>query len=672
MTRRKAKQKSKSTKKKASFSYQQGYWRSHWLPSLLLFGLAVGIYIQSLPYEFVLDDQMVISDNKFVKQGVAGIDEIFSTDAFSGYFDEQKNLVAGARYRPLSMAMFALEYEAFGLNPIGYHLINVILYGLLCIFMYRVALIYLPRYKSSHLLLGLAFLSSVLYVAHPVHTECVANIKGRDEILSMLGCVALLYMIARYLAGDVVQRVSLVDETHVAQKSSNKKEATTKRSKSDARGSILWIVGAGIIFFLSLFAKENALTFLAVVPLALYFFTKAKIRDYALVLGAMTAATVAYLVVRYSVIGYLLDSGIVINDVMNDPFLGMTAGQKSATIMYTLGEYLRLLTFPLRLTHDYYPYHVPIMEWSDLRSLLSLGLYIILGVVALYGLMRRRLYSFCIIYYIATLSIVSNVVFPIGTFMNERFLFMPSWGYCILFVYFFLRWLPSKIKNPMVKKVGIGIILLCALGYTVRSVTRVPIWKNPLTLNQAAIKVSKNSARANVFIGTALYKQALDEPDRAKKQQMIAQVDGYMDKALSILPQYLNANKMKAGAAAQQFQIDNDADAMLASFKQVAKRRPDVGYIHEYCDFLAKRGRHESKLVDFFLDVGYNILYKDPSTRNMQWSFTYLSYGLQISPNDERLLYAMYLWHRSTNRNDKANEYYRRAVAIDPTIAEKF
>jgi len=671
MTSHKKTQKKKSSKKKAPFSYKHGFWRAHWLPSLLLFGLAIGIYVQSLPYEFVLDDQMVISDNKFVKQGLAGVDEIFSTDAFSGYFDEQKNLVAGARYRPLSMAMFALEYEVFGLSPIGYHLINIILYGLLGIFIYRIALIYLPRYKSSHLLLDLAFLSSVLYVAHPVHTECVANIKGRDEILSMLGCVAVLYMIARYLAGNVGRSRKVAQGTSV-QKSESKTTVSKKSVEASPRGSILWIFGAGIVFFVTLFAKENALTFLAVAPLAMYFFTKAKVRDYALVLGAMTVATVAYLLVRLSVIGYLLDSGIVITDVMNDPFLGMTAGQKSATIMYTLGEYVRLLTFPLRLTHDYYPYHVPIMEWSDMGSLLSLGLYIVLGIIALYGLLRKRLYSFCLIYYIATLSIVSNVVFPIGTFMNERFLFMPSWGYCILFVYFFMFWLPGRIKSSVVKKIGLGIVLLCALGYTVRSVTRVPIWKNPLTLNQAAIKVSKNSARANVFIGTALYKQALDEPDRAKKQEMITQVSGYMDKALSILPQYLNANKMKAGAAAQQFQMDNDADAMLASFKDIAKRRPDVGYIHEYCDFLSKRGRHEAKLVDFFFDVGYEILYKEPSTRNMQWSFTYLSYGLQISPNDPSLLYAMYLWHKSTKRNDKANEYYRRAIAIDPTIAQKF
>ncbi len=627
-------------KKRVPFRMSSGFWKKQWLPALVLIVACLGIYIQSVGYEFVLDDQIVISDNNFTKSGISGIKKIFTTEGFTGYFGEQKNLVSGARYRPLSLAMFALEYEAFGLEPMGYHVINVLLYVLLCLMLFRVAHIYFPKWKSPHVLLGFAFLSSLLYAVHPVHTECVANVKGRDEILAMIGSVGVLYMVAKYL--------------------------TTKR--------VVWIALMKTIFLLALLAKENSLTFLAVVALMMYFFTDAKRKDYLMIVGGLLGATAGYLIIRYAVIGYFLSSGVEITDVMNNPFVEMNVGQKFATIFYTLGEYLRLLSFPLVLTHDYYPYHVPIMEWSDLGSILSLLAYIVLGGIGLYGLFKKKFYGFCIAYYIATLSIVSNLVFPIGTFMNERFLFMPSWGYCLLLVYLLVIWLPRRFPDgqDMMKKVGYGLIAAFAIFFLVRSAVRVPIWNTPLTLNQAAIKVSKNSARANVFIGTALYKDALAMDDRAEKERILRETAGYFQKAVDILPRYLNANKMKAGAAAQIFNIDNDADAMLAAFKDVASRRPDVGYIHEYCDYLYKRGRHVQKLTDFFYDVGYNVLYKNPDTRNLTWSQTYLNYGLQMNPNEPRILYAMYLWHNSTQRTTQAQEYLRRAQAIDPNIASRF
>ena len=59
----------------------------------------------SITYDFVLDDQIVITSNDFTKKGVKGIADIFANDSFTGYFGEQKDLVAGSRYRPLSIAI---------------------------------------------------------------------------------------------------------------------------------------------------------------------------------------------------------------------------------------------------------------------------------------------------------------------------------------------------------------------------------------------------------------------------------------------------------------------------------------------------------------------------------------------------------------------------------------
>ena len=75
------------------------HWKQHWIPALILVVLPLALYWQSVNYDFVLDDSIVYSENNFVKKGISGIGEILTTETFSGYFGEQKNLVVGARDR---------------------------------------------------------------------------------------------------------------------------------------------------------------------------------------------------------------------------------------------------------------------------------------------------------------------------------------------------------------------------------------------------------------------------------------------------------------------------------------------------------------------------------------------------------------------------------------------
>ena len=117
---------------------------------------------------------------------------------------------------------------------------------------------------------------------------------------------------------------------------------------------------------------------------------------------------------------------------MNNPFLGLTFSERYGTIFYTLGKYIQLLIFPHSLTHDYYPRHIPIMSFSDWQVLLSIGIYAILGLYALIRLPKKDPIAFGIIFYIASLSVVSNLVFSVGTNMSERLVFMPSVGFCLV------------------------------------------------------------------------------------------------------------------------------------------------------------------------------------------------------------------------------------------------
>ena len=300
------------------------FWRNHLIQALILIIVPFILYGYSIQFGYVLDDEIVVSENNFVKQGFAGIWDLLSTESFTGYLGEQQDLVAGARYRPLSLITFAIEYAFFGLNPGISHFINILLYALTALLLFRVLSLFIPNLKDHPWWLGTSFITAFIFVLHPVHTEVVANIKSRDEILTLLLSLSVIY-------------------------SSYKNLLFSK---------VYWLILSVTLFLLALLAKENAITFIAIIPMTFFFFTNHSLKRILATTAPLLITAIVYIFIRYSVIGYLLDSGKEVTGLMNNPFLGATQGETLATITYTLAHYIKLLFFPHPLTHDYYPYQI--------------------------------------------------------------------------------------------------------------------------------------------------------------------------------------------------------------------------------------------------------------------------------------------------------------------------
>ena len=163
--------------------------------SLVIVLSTVVLYFNTLKNDYALDDALVLNENQFVKQGVKGLKNIFKYDSFRGFFGTEKKLVQGGRYRPLSLATFAVEYDLFGLKPRVHHAVNIILYGILGIGIFYFLRNILQLFAVAHSI-EIAFFTTLIFMVHPVHTEVVANIKGRDEILAMLFGILYLQVIA--------------------------------------------------------------------------------------------------------------------------------------------------------------------------------------------------------------------------------------------------------------------------------------------------------------------------------------------------------------------------------------------------------------------------------------------------------------------------------------------
>ena len=600
------------------------FWKDNWLRACILFILCGLLYFQGIDYGYVLDDAIVIKDNQFTSKGAAGVWDILTHESMTGYFGEQKNLVQGSRYRPLSLVTFALEVEAFGMSPRVGHINNFIFYGLTCmIIFWMLYLLLLNRDKNRNTFLGLAFITALIYTLHPVHTEAVANIKGRDEIMAML-----------FSGLTVISVIHYVNSKKVWQ-----------------------LIIAVLMFLLGLLSKENTITFLAIIPAAMYFFTSSKTRDYVKVMGVLMVTTIAYLMLRFNVAG-VPDFSMEITDVMNNPFYGMTGGQKLATISYTLLKYIGLSVAPIQLSHDYYPYAIPILNWGDYRAILGLLAHLGLAAVVFWKWRSKSITSFAIIFYLAALSIVSNVIINVGTFMNERFIFISTVGSCLLVVYL-LRDKLANWKSPIGKYLAYGILALLTVGYAYKTYTRIPAWESAMTLNQSAVKVSTNSARANSFMSTALYNNARAENDREKKKVMLLDGMQYSNKAASLIPNYKNAQLMRAGMASELHKLDQDLPKLLATFKDVGTNRPDIPFISEYIEYLRGGRMSDDEIINFYYDLGYNELLIKKN--NNRWAMHYLSKAYEITKTNTTVNKAIGDTYKMMGDTANANKFYQAA-----------
>ncbi|HWB62993.1 MAG TPA: hypothetical protein VG603_05725 [Chitinophagales bacterium] len=463
-----------------------------WSAYLIIFLFSCMLYSNTLWDKFAIDDTIVLTDNKFTKKGFGGIKDHFTHDMFEGFFGERgAKLVSGGRYRPLSMVTLSIEYEIVRrlrhdprteindkniimggehdpyLAPMLSHSINVLLFALTCILLYYLLLQLFPLKKGTPFFISLPFIITMLYAGHPIHTEAVANIKGRDEIMCMLFSLLSLLAAVKY--------------------------AKTKK--------IIHLVWGVFIYFVALMSKENAITFFAIIPLTFFFFTNAKPKDYGITLGAYLLPIALFLFLRsmFTQSGLTQDSP----EILNNPFLLATFSQRYATTFLTFLYYFKLLIFPHPLTHDYYYNQIPYIDFSSPMFLLSFIVNAGLGVYALIMLPKKKIVSYAILFYFITFSVASNLVFTVGVLMNERFIYMSSLGFCILAAYLFIL---AKDRFKLSQSLTVAILVIVLSLYSYQTFSRNFDWKDSFTLFRRDSLKSPNSAKIQTSLGGDLTK----------------------------------------------------------------------------------------------------------------------------------------------------------------------
>ncbi len=476
-----------------------------WL-GLIIAAFAFVLYAQSISFSYTLDDGTVIRENKVTRKGISAIPTIIKNGYWYGFNDSHD-----AAYRPTSLVMFAIEYQIFDDNPHVSHLINILLYALSCWLLFQLLC---KLFENQNLLFP--FICGLLYVAHPIHTEVVDSIKSRDEILCFLFALLTISSVLKYVS----------------------------------KNSIVYLVVALVCFFLSLLSKESGTSYLIIIPLLVYVFTKTDLKKIMLVFGTLLGVAAIYIFIRLQILDSVTTSRTLL-PIDNTLMDAKSWISREATAFYIMLRYVLILIMPHPLSYDYSFSQIKIQTLSDLPALIGIAFNFALGIYAIINIRKKSVIAFAILFYLLLLAPVSNVFVIIGSTMAERFMYAPSLGFCILVTLLLIKITKTEAIKSRFNTIGqffsvnttIFVFVFIIVGlYSIKTYSRSKDWKDNIALFGADVETADNSARSHYNWGSAiLLNKYPDEKNVERKKVLLDQAIMEFTKAVNIFKIYPDA-----------------------------------------------------------------------------------------------------------------------------------
>ncbi len=437
-----------------------------WIMAISLLGAS--LYFSTYKYDFSADDGMYTYFNSATKGGMSRTGDLFR---FGSMHFLNINPINSGAYRPFTLLTFAVEKQITGeFKPVYGHIFNIILYFLV---LFVVGLLLLQLFKRKGLPAMIPFMALLLYALHPIHVEVVASIKSRDTLLSAFFAFWAINYWLKNTGGLNWQKNLIIS----------------------------------LLFLIALLSKEEALTIVAAVFLiSFYFLNNDSYQSFKSTFPFLITAT-GYLVLRMIVLDPPTSN---YDNLLNNIIFSLNGTERIATNLYIYLYYIRLLVFPHPLSWDYSFNQIPVKTITDLWVLTSAICFIPMIWYTLKNIRKRTITGFGILFYLVTFSIYSNIIpsITIGSTIGERFMFIPSLGFCIVLVYGLYLFL--KTRNTIkLNLVFLSMSIFIGLIYTVKSANRIPVWQNQLTLCYSGIKDAPQSWRTHVLLGEELRLKAL-------------------------------------------------------------------------------------------------------------------------------------------------------------------
>ncbi len=453
--------------------------RNRYLFPALLVAVVFLLYGRSITFDFVNYDDydLVVRNTEFLKDP-GNILTSFTTHAFTTHREE------GVYYRPILLLSYFADYALWGVNPAGFHLTNVLLHAVATLLLFLLAVELLRQARGAPAngevsagatsFIGddrlTAFLTALLFAVHPVQTESVAWVAGRNDIL--LGV---------FILGSLC--------CHIAQ------------YRPGARPGV-WYAFSAALFAAALLTKESALFFLPLFPLYELTIRRESLttlfatREKHIRVSVYLAIAVAYLGVRYNIFDAFIGTEKLYGKIPLDNRFLMAPGLALTSILF--------LIWPMGLNIVHPIENVPWFDWPAMLVAFAVSAGLIFLCVRYFR--KIPLLAWSIGWLIVGLIPILNV-FPLAVPILEHRLYTVTAGFAFA-VAVGARHLggsagrsDGKVGSGRLGGLRIGnpamaVIAAACIGLATLTWARLPVWRNSETLWLDAIRNEPNGARA--------------------------------------------------------------------------------------------------------------------------------------------------------------------------------
>ncbi len=363
-------------------------------PFAALWALILVAYSNSFSVPLVYDNAVIIAKDTRLKAATAeNIGLIFSEEYW--YLGNGNGL-----YRPLTTLSYLLNYSVLGdrANAAGYHWINYAIHAVNACLVFLLGLALFgggarASNEQDRSPAALALAMAAIWAVHPALTESITNIVGRADELAAFGVLAALLCFTR---------------------------------AREARGSnrTAWLAGCAAATAIGVFSKESALVALGAIALFDWLYPKAQAwRERLMGYAAVALPCAFFLVARAAVLRNAPGMQIPYTD---NPIVGAGFWQGRLTALVAMAREIMLAVFPLRLSADYSYNAIPLVKGFDVWLAVAIAMLAVLAALVAWAFRSDRALCFLILLGMGALLPTSNLLFPIGTIMADRFLYLPA------------------------------------------------------------------------------------------------------------------------------------------------------------------------------------------------------------------------------------------------------
>lgn len=658
--------------------------------------VSLACFARSYDGDFVFDDSEAIVNNKDL-QAETPLGDLWHHDFWGSRLSSN---TSHKSYRPLTVLTFRINYYlSGGFHPLGFHVVNILLHCVVSVLLLDVfsvlfgGLQFTSRGRRLNLAPRASLLAALLFSAHPVHTECVAGVVGRADLLGAL------FFFLSFLSYCRAFRESNKEETHPT----------------------FWVLLSILLGAVAMLCKEQGITVLGLNAIfdilvigklnILETLQKVLQKDWSLeILGGrprrgdllsrvalLAAGGAGVLYTRWRIMG---TGPPAFTEVDNPASFADSLLVRTINYNYYYSLNAWLLLCPWWLCFDWSMGCIPLITSpGDGRVMALAALWLCLAGLLGQALCSedshmRRVLSLGLGLLVIPFLPASNLFFRVGFVVAERVLYLPSAGYCVLLTVGLGALGRHTRKKKLISSLLLGLLLL----NTLRCVTRSGDWRSEERLFRSALSVCPLNAKVHYNVGKNLadrgnqtaairyYREAVRLNPKyvhamnnlgniLKERNELQEAEGLLSLAVQIQPDFAAA-WMNLGIVQNSLKRFEAAEQSYRTAIRHRRKYPDCYY--NLGRLYADLNRHADALYAWrnatVLKPGHSLAWNNmiillDNTGNLAQAEAVGREALELIPNDHSLMFSLANVLGKSQKYKESEALFLKAIKAHPNAA---